>query len=82
MKNSKNYSAIAAGLMILMALLLVSMTESKGQSSGIERLIAVTQMKAQTASDEALEGAEDQRKLVKEQELLRSPSETGGLAAG
>ena len=72
MKNFKTYSAIAAGLMMMMALLLVSMSESKGQSSGIERLIAVTQMKAQAASDQALEGAEDQRKLVKQQELLRS----------
>ncbi len=81
MKNFKTYSAIAAGLVIMMALLLVSMSESKGQSSGIERLIAVTQLKAQTANDQALEGAEDQRKLVKQQELLRSRSETGALAA-
>jgi hypothetical protein len=82
MKSFKTYSAIAAGIMILMVLLLVSMSESKGQSSGIERLIYVTQMKAQTANDEAFHGAEDQRKLVKQQELLRSPSESGGLAAG
>ena len=72
MKNFKTYSAMAAGIMIMMALLLTSMTESKAQSSGIERLIAVTQMKAQSASDEALRGAQDQRKLVKEQELLRT----------
>ena len=72
MKNFKTYSAIAAGLMMMIALLLVPMGELKGQSSGIERLIAVTQMKAQAASDQALEGAEEQRELVKQQELLRS----------
>ena len=37
-------------------------------------LVTTTQLKAQTASDDALEGAEKQRKLVKQQELLRSPA--------
>ena len=74
MKNFKTYTTISAGLMIMMVLLLGPISGSKGQSSGIERLIAVTQLKAQTASDEALEGAENQRKLVKQQELLRSPA--------
>lgn len=83
MKNFKTYSAIAAGLMIMMVLLLAPISGSKGQSSGIERLIAVTQLKAQTASDEALEGAENQRKLVKQQELLRSSaSESSKRIAG
>lgn len=82
MKNFKTYSAIAAGLMIMMVLLLAPISGSKGQSSGIERLIAVTQLKAQTASDEALEGAENQRKLVKQQELLRSSAESSKRIAG
>src|SRR5262245_24887611 len=38
---------------------------------GISYLIAVTQMKANNANDQALHGAEDQRKLVKKQEFLR-----------
>jgi len=72
MKNLKTHSAIAAGFTIAMVLLLAPISGSKGQSSGIERLIAVTQLKAQTANDEALQGADKQRKLVREQELLRS----------
>jgi hypothetical protein len=39
---------------------------------GISYLVAVTQMKANNANDQALHGAEDQRKLVKQQELLRN----------
>ena len=71
MKNFKNCSAIAAGLMIV--LLLVPISESKSQAQdGISRLIAVTQMQAQTASDEASRSAEKQRGLMKQQELLRS----------
>jgi hypothetical protein len=94
MKNFKTYSAIAAGLMIMIVLLLAPISGSKGQSSGIERLIAVTQLKAQTASDEASRSAEKQRSLVKQFEMLRSParestkrtagpvtSKSGGLAA-
>jgi hypothetical protein len=38
---------------------------------GISYLVAVTQMKANNQNDNALHGAEDQRKLVKQQELLR-----------
>jgi hypothetical protein len=38
---------------------------------GISYLVAVTQMKANNANDSALHGAEDQRKLVKQQEYLR-----------
>ena len=72
MKNFKKYSAFAAALTILMVLLVVPNSESKNQSSGIERLIAVTQLKAQAASDEAMRGAEKQRKLVKEGELLHT----------
>ena len=73
MKNLKTHSAIAAGLMIMMFLLLAPISGSKGQSSGIERLIAITHLKAQTASDEAFQGADKQRSLVKKEELLRSP---------
>lgn len=79
MKNFKNYSAFAAALTILMVLLVVPNSESKNQSSGIERLIAVTQMKAQTASDEAMRGAEKQRSLVADQERLRA--NTGRLTS-
>jgi hypothetical protein len=38
---------------------------------GISYLVAVTQMKANNANDQALHGAEDQRALVKKQEFLR-----------
>lgn len=74
MKILQDYSTIAPRLMIMMVVLLVPISESKGQSSGIERLIAVTTIKAQTASDEASRSAEKQRSLVKQQELLRSPA--------
>ena len=84
MKNFKTYTTISAGLMIMMVLLLAPISESKSQyDDGIKRLIAVTQMQAQTASDEALEGAEKQRSLVKQHELLRSPaSESSKRIAG
>ena len=38
---------------------------------GINYLVTVTQMKAQNANDEALQGAEKQRKLVKQMESTR-----------
>jgi len=38
---------------------------------GMSYLIAVTQMKANNSNDNALHGAEDQRALVKQQEMLR-----------
>jgi len=84
MKNFKTYITTAAGLVIMMVLLLVPISASKTPpEDGIKRLIAVTQMKAQSASDEALEGAENQRKLVKQQELLRSAaSESSKRIAG
>lgn len=40
-------------------------------TDGITRLIAVTQMKAANANDDALKGAEQQRELVKQQQQLR-----------
>jgi hypothetical protein len=40
-------------------------------ADGINYLIAVTQMKAANANDEALKGAEQQRGLVKQQQQLR-----------
>jgi len=43
---------------------------------GISYLVAVTQMKANNANDSALHGAEDQRKLVKQQEFLRQAQST------
>ena len=83
MKNFKTYTRISAGLMIMIALLLVPISETNGQDDGIKRLIAVTMLKAQTASDEDLHGAENQRKLVKQQELLRSSaSESSKRIAG
>jgi hypothetical protein len=39
---------------------------------GLTYLVAVTQMKSNNANDQALHGAEDQRALVKQQELLRA----------
>lgn len=74
MKFLKNCSTVAAGVTILAVLLLCPFSETKGQKNdGISRLIAVTQMKAQTASDDAVRGAEDQRTLVKKYETLRAP---------
>jgi hypothetical protein len=40
--------------------------------SGIDRLIAVTQMKANNANDNAMAGADKQRQLLKQQEQLRA----------
>lgn len=40
-------------------------------ADGINRLIAVTQLKTQNANDEALNGADRQRELVKKQKQLR-----------
>jgi len=45
-------------------------------SDGISRLIAVTQLKAQNANDQAIAGANKQRELVGKQRLLRSDQRT------
>ena len=46
-------------------------SEIRGGTSGIGALVAVTQLKASSASDDALAGAETQRSLVKKQQTLR-----------
>jgi hypothetical protein len=43
-----------------------------GKMDGIMYLVAVTQMKASNANDDALHGAEKQRELVKKQQTLRA----------
>ncbi len=66
MKNFKTYSTITAGLVIMMVMLPVPISESKGPvDDALKRLIAVTQMQAATASDEASRAVEKQRTLVK-----------------
>jgi cell division protein FtsN len=42
-----------------------------GAADGINRMIMVTQMKAANANDDALQGAEQQRELLKQQQQLR-----------
>jgi len=46
-------------------------TGSASAADGISYLVAVTQMKAANANDEALQGADKQRELVKKQQQLR-----------
>lgn len=41
-------------------------------TDGITRLIAVTQLKAHDANEQALEGADKQRSLIRQQKMLRS----------
>ena len=52
--------------------LAAEMNRRPGNLDGLGHLIAVARLKASTASDGASNGAEDQRKLVKEQQLLRT----------
>jgi hypothetical protein len=53
-------------------------TPAAAAADGIARLIAVTQMKANNANDEALEGANKQRRLIREQKSLRATQTTFG----
>jgi hypothetical protein len=71
METLKDYSTVVTILVVL--LLCPFISEMRGQKNdGISRLIAITQLKAQTASDEAVGGAEDQRTLVKKHQTLRA----------
>jgi hypothetical protein len=73
MKNFKNYTTTASGLVIMMVLFLVPISESKSPADDVlKRLATVSMLKAETASDEAFQEAEKQRRLVRDQELLRS----------
>lgn len=57
-----------------LACLTIALGMTSGAASaadGITRLIAVTQMKAANANDDALKGADQQRELVKQQQQLR-----------
>lgn len=59
------------GLACLTIALGVTSGAASAVDDGITRLIAVTQMKANNANDDALKGAEQQRGLVKQQQQLR-----------
>ena len=80
MKKFKNYLLATTGLAILVLVPSTLSSESKSLANdigapvstfaglkGIDYLVHVTQMKAQHANDEALQGAEKQRNLVKQQ---------------
>src|SRR5947207_1950115 len=51
---------------------MVAIATPAAAADGIARLIAVTQMKANNANDEALEGTNKQRRLIREQKSLRA----------
>jgi len=84
MKTFKNYLlAVTVPVILVLALSTLS-SESKSSANntvpgvstfagldGINYLVHVTQMKAQTANDEALQGASKQRELVKQMESTR-----------
>lgn len=84
MKKFRNYlTAVAAPVILVLALSIMS-GESKSSANnivptvstvggldGISYLVSVTQLKAQNANDEALQGASKQRRLVKQMENNR-----------
>jgi len=84
MKKFKNYlPAVTAPVILVLALSILS-GESKSSANnivpgvstfagldGISYLVAVTQLKAQNANDEALQGATKQRELVKQMQTAR-----------
>ena len=55
-----------------LALALTMPAAAFAATDGIQQLITVTQMKADNANEEALQGAEKQRELVAEQKRLRA----------
>ncbi len=84
MNKFKNYLPATTALVILVLVLSTLSSESKSSANdlvtgvstfagmdGIKYLVAVTQMKAQAANDQALQGAEKQRHLVAKQQTLR-----------
>jgi hypothetical protein len=89
MKKFKNYLPAATALVILVLVLSTLSSESKSSANdlvtgvstfagmdGIRYLVSVTHIKAQAANDQALKGAEEQRRLVAEQQqMLRTPRE-------
>jgi hypothetical protein len=88
MKKFKNYRPATTVLVILVLVLSTQSSESKSSANdlvtgvstfagmdGIRYLVSVTHIKAQAANDQALKGAEEQRRLVAEQQMLRTPRE-------
>ena len=63
---------LAAAAMSVVFASLSFAVPAHAQSSGIQSLIAVAQMKAENANDEALEGANRQRDLVRQQQQIRA----------
>jgi hypothetical protein len=57
--------------LVTLALAPVSTVAHAG-TDGINRLIAVTQLKADNANGDAMDGADKQRELVKKQKVLRA----------
>lgn len=60
-----------AQILALASGLLVIPTPARAAADGIGRLIAVTQMKADNANTEAMEGADKQRDLIAQQKKIR-----------
>ncbi len=88
MNKFKNYLLAPTGLVILVLVLSTLISESKSSaneivagvstsvgSDAIKLLASVSQMKAQAANDEAMQGAEKQRQLVAKQQKLWTPQE-------
>lgn len=63
-------STLAATLAVTVAVA-AFLPNAPARIDGIHQLITVTQMKADAANDQALQGAERQRQLVEQQKQLR-----------